>query len=142
MGLASPERTPDLQFFITLLDFVTKLVEIMIKSGCRLRLWGHTQICGGGCGIAWDTWCSGCAIAMVLLSVHSCFRQFCGGHALDTACPKRINLFANVTSLKGAVMSYMTSQCCVCIGHMTFYYKRPTNTSVGVLACCSSICQV
>ena len=30
----------------------------------------------------------------------------------------------------------------MCIGHVTFYYKRPTNTLVGVLACCSSVCQV
>ena len=32
MGLTLPEKTPDLQFFITLLDFVTKLVEIMINK--------------------------------------------------------------------------------------------------------------
>ena len=32
LGLASPEKTPDSQFFITLLDFVTKLVEIMINK--------------------------------------------------------------------------------------------------------------
>ena len=40
MGLTSPEKTPDLQFFITLLNFVAKLVEIMINkavvgSSCR-----------------------------------------------------------------------------------------------------------
>ena len=35
----------------------------------------------------------------------------------------------------------MTS-CVTCIGHMTFYYKRSTDASVGVLACCSSIHQV
>ena len=83
-----------------------------------------------------------CAVAAVLLSVHGCFRQFCGGHALDTVCPKHVILFANVKSFQGAVMSYVTSQCCMCIGHMTFYYKRPTNASVGVLACCSSVHQV
>ena len=83
-----------------------------------------------------------CAITAVLLSVHSHFRQFCGGHTSDTPRPKCIILFADVTSLKGTVMSYMTSQSCMCVGHMTFYYKRSANTSVGVLACCSSIHQV
>ena len=34
------------------------------------------------------------------------------------------------------------SQHCMCIGHMTFYYKRSADASVGVLACCSSIHQV
>ena len=55
---------------------------------------------------------------------------------------KCIILFAIVTYLKCAVTSYVMSQCCMCIGHMTFNYKRPTNASVGVLACCLSICQV
>ena len=55
---------------------------------------------------------------------------------------KCIILFANVTSLKCAVTSYVMSQCYMCIGHMTFNYKRSTNASVGVLACCLSICQV
>ena len=41
-----------------------------------------------------------------------------------------------------AVMSYMMSQCCMCIGHVTFHYKRPANASVRVLACCLSVCQV
>ena len=45
-------------------------------------------------------------------------------------------------SLKCAVTSYMMSQCYMCIGHMTFYYKRSTNALVGVLACCSSVHQV
>ena len=42
-----------------------------------------------------------------------------------------IILLANVTLLKGTVMSYVTSQYCMCIGHMTFYYKRAANTLVG-----------
>ena len=29
-----------------------------------------------------------------------------------------------------------------CVGHVTFYYKMPTNALVGILACCLSICQV
>ena len=45
--------------------------------------------------------------------------------------PKRIILFVNVMSLNGAVMSYVMSQCCTCIGHVTFYYKRATKASVG-----------
>ena len=55
---------------------------------------------------------------------------------------RSIIFFADVTSLKGAVTSYVMSQCHTCIGHMTFYYKRAANTSVGVLACCLSICQI
>ena len=42
---------------------------------------------------------------------------------------------------KGAVMPYVISQCRMCIGHMTFYYKRSTNAPVGgscLLFICSS----
>ena len=45
-------------------------------------------------------------------------------------------------SLNGTVTSYVMSQCCMCVCHVTFYYKRSTNASVGVLACCLPICQV
>ena len=38
--------------------------------------------------------------------------------------------------------SYVTSQHCTYIGHVTFHYKRVTNIMVGILACCSSIHQV
>ena len=93
------------------------------------------------CDIAWDTRHTRCAIATVLLSVHSHFRQFCGRHTSDVVCLKHVILFANVMSLKGTVTSYVMSQHCMCVGHMTFYYKRSVNTSVGVLAC-SSIHQV
>ena len=55
---------------------------------------------------------------------------------------ERIILIAEGTSLNGTVMSYVTSQCCTCIGHVTFYYKRATDTSGGVLACCLSVRQV
>ena len=61
-----------------------------------------------------------------------------GVGALWTQCI----LFANVTLLNGTVTSHVMSWCHMCIGHMTFYYKRSTDTSVGVLACCSSIHQV
>ena len=44
---------------------------------------------------------------------------------------KHIVLFADVTSLNDAVMSYVMSQYCMCTGHMTIYYKRAANTSVG-----------
>ena len=85
---------------------------------------------GGGCGIVQYTWHSGCTIAMVLF-VYGCFRQFWGGCASDVAHPKRIILFADVTSLKDAVTSYVMSQHRMCIGHVTFYYKRSANASVG-----------
>ena len=130
MGLALLGKT---LLHSKLAQFVTKLVERMINkavvgSGCR-----------GGCGIGWDTQCSGCAIAAVLLSVYSHFRQFCGRCTLDVARPKHIILYADITSLKGAVTSYMTSQHCTCIGHVTFYYKRSANTLVGG-ACLLFIC--
>ena len=78
-----------------------------------------------------DTWLSGCTIAAVLLSVYGRFRQFCGGCALIAARPKHIILFADVMSLKGAVTSYVMSQHCTCICHVTFYYKRSADASVG-----------
>ena len=78
-----------------------------------------------------NTRCSGYTVATVLLSIYGHFRQFWGGHASDVVCLKCIILFADVTSLKGAVTSYVTSQCCTCIGHVTFYYKRATDTLVG-----------
>ena len=120
-------------------------IYLMVKQ-CMTKM---EQVCGCInimfiyiCGVAWDTRRSGCTVAAVLLSVYGCFRQFCGGWTLDVAHPKRIILFANITSLNSAVMSYVMSECRMCIGHMTFHYKRSTNASVGVLACCSSICQV
>ena len=83
------------------------------------------------CGVARNTRRSGCTVGAVLLSVYGHFRQFLGGHALGAEHLKCIILFANVTSLKGAVTSHVMSQCCTCIGHMTFYYKRSADTSVG-----------
>ena len=40
-----------------------------------------------------------------------------------------------------AVTSYVMSQCCTCIGHVTFHYKMSANSSVRILACCSSVRQ-
>ena len=59
------------------------------------------------------------------------FWAILGGHTLDTVHPKHIILFANVTSLNDAEMSYVMSQHCTCIGHVTIYYKRATNALVG-----------
>ena len=42
-----------------------------------------------------------------------------------------IIFFVYVTLLNDAVMSYVMSQCRTCIGHMTIYYKRAANASVG-----------
>ena len=70
------------------------------------------------------------------------FKAILGRHALDTVHLKRVILFADVTSLNDAVMSCVMSQHRMCAGHMSIYYKRATNTSVGVIACCSSVCQV
>ena len=46
----------------------------------------------------------------------------------NMVCPKCVNLFANITLLKCAVTLYVTSQHCMCIGHMTFYYKKAADT--------------
>ena len=53
-----------------------------------------------------------------------------------------IILFANVTSLNGAMTSYVMSQHHTCIGHATFCYKMAADTSWGVLSCCLTIHQV
>ena len=58
------------------------------------------------------------------------FRQFLRRCALDMPCLKHVILFVDITSFDDAVMSSMTSQHCTCIGHVTIYYKRTTNTSV------------
>ena len=83
------------------------------------------------CGIAWDTWCSRCTVDTVLLSVYGHFRQFWGGCTSDASRPKHVILFVNITSLKGTVTSHVTSQHHMCIGHMTFYYKRSTDALMG-----------
>ena len=84
-------------------------------------------------------WVHGCCSTLVFLWL---FLAILGGCALDTALPKHIILFTDVTLLNSAVTSYVMSQQCMCIGHMTFYYERSGNTMVGVLSCCSSVCQV
>ena len=118
--------------YITL-NFCDKTHSICIKCGqkssCRLWLQGHAQICGGGCGITQNTQRSGCAFATLLPS----FTPILGRHALYAVHPKHIILLVNVTSLNNAVTSYVTSQHCTCIGHVTIYYKRAANTW-GILA--------
>ena len=54
-----------------------------------------------------------------------------GGRVLDALHLKCVILFSDITLLKGSVTSYVMSQHHTCIGHMTFYYKRSTNASVG-----------
>ena len=66
------------------------------------------------------------------------FQLMCFGCTPSKVC----HLMFGHYIFKEAVTSYVMSQCCMCIGHMTFHYKRPANASVGVLACCSSVCQV
>ena len=86
MGLTLLEKTPDFQFFKTLLNFVTKLVEIMINKVVVGSGHGDVPKYVGRVWITQDTWHSGCAIAVVLLSVYGHFRQFCGGHTSDMPC--------------------------------------------------------
>ena len=54
-----------------------------------------------------------------------------GACTSDALRPKRVILFLDVMSLMSAVMSYVTSWHCTCIGHVTFYYKRSDDASVG-----------
>ena len=46
---------------------------------------------------------------------------------------KHITWLADVTSLNDAVTSYMMSLCHMCVGHVTFYYKRPCQIEGGLL---------
>ena len=111
-----------------------KLIVVHIYTlyiSCRLRSRGCTQIHGGGCGVVQDTQRSRCTIVTVLPSVYGHFGQFWGGCTLDTARPKCVILFADVTLLKGAVTSYVMSQHHTSVGHVTFYYKRSTDALVG-----------
>ena len=59
------------------------------------------------------------------------FGVFLRRHTSDTQCLKRVILFVNVMSFNNAMTSYVMSRHQMCIGHMTIYYKRATNTWVG-----------
>ena len=63
--------------------------------------------------------------------IYGHFRTFLERHTLDALHLKHVILFVNVASFNNAVMSYMMSQYCMCIGHMTIYYKRATSASGG-----------
>ena len=62
---------------------------------------------------------------------YSHFGLFLRRHASDMPCLKHVILFVDVASFNDAVTSYVMSQHCMCIGHVTIYYKRVVNTSVG-----------
>ena len=98
MGLTSLEKTPDLQFFITLLDFATKLVKIMINkvvvgSGHRDvpkymgRVWHHTVH-----PVHWVN------PFTLITSNYGCFGVFSRRHALDVLHLKHVISFVDVTS--------------------------------------------
>ena len=130
MGLTSPEKTPDLQFFITLCDFATKLVKIMINKvvvgsghGDAPKYVGEGVTLRGTPGaldVPWP-WLS-CSMAI--------FRQFWWAH-LGRSMSKVHHLICRCYIFNACCDIYVTSQRCTCIGHMTFYYKRPANTLVG-----------
>ena len=73
-------------------------------------------------------WVYHCRITHIFLWL---FWANSGRHTSDSVHPKCIILFANVTSLNDAVMSYVMSQHCMCICHVIIYYKRAANTLVG-----------
>ena len=53
--------------------------------------------------------------------------------ASDTPRLKHVILFVDVMSFNDAMTSYMMSWHCTCIGYMTIYYKRATNTSIELV---------
>ena len=67
------------------------------------------------------------------------FLRRCTSEALHL---KHIILFVDVTSSNNAVTSYMMSQCHICIGHVTVYYKRATSTLGGGVSVSSLVCWV
>ena len=64
---------------------------------------------------------------------YGCFGVFSRRHTLDAPYLKHIISFVNVTSFNDAMTLYMMSQHHMCIGHVTIYYKRAANTSVGLV---------
>ena len=52
---------------------------------------------------------------------------------MDTPCLKHVILFVDVMSFNDAMTSYVMSQHCTCVGHMTIYYKKAMNTSVELV---------
>ena len=74
-----------------------------------------------------------------ITSIMAIFGVFLKRHALDVSHLKCIILFVDITSFNNAVMSYVTSQHHTCVGHMTVYYKRATNASVGGVTVSSSV---
>ena len=71
---------------------------------------------------------------------NSHFRVFLRRRALDAPHLKRVILFVDVMSFNNAVTSCVMSQHCMCVGHVTIYYKRATNTSVGRVSVSSLVC--
>ena len=64
---------------------------------------------------------------------YSHFGVFSRRCILNTLCLKCIISFIDITSFNDAMTSYMMSQHCMCIGHMTIYYKRAANTSIELV---------
>ena len=64
--------------------------------------------------------------SLVLWSFLGNFQWVHFGHTASKACH-----LLDITSLKGAVTSYVMSQRHMCIGHVTFYYKRSADASMG-----------
>ena len=59
------------------------------------------------------------------------FRQFSENVPQTHRVQKCIILFSDVTSLMSTMMSHVMSWHCTYIGHVTFYYKRSADVSVG-----------
>ena len=74
-------------------------------------------------------WVYHCSITHVFLWP---FWAILGRRALDMLHPKCIILFADVTSLNDTVTSYVMSQHCRCIGHVTIYYHFQCMTILGI----------
>ena len=62
------------------------------------------------------------------------FGVFSRRHTSDMPCLRCVILFVNVTSFNNAMMSYVMSWCCTCIGHVAIYCKRAMNTLVRAVS--------
>ena len=102
------------------LSFKLKYLFILLQLVLYIYMWHHAEHPA--------LWVYCCRVTHIFLRP---LWAVLGRCASDTACPKRVILFANATSLNDAVTSYVMSQCCMCIGHMTIYYKKAANTLVG-----------
>ena len=120
-------------------------IYFVIKDSCQcyIKMWVNKVVVGSGCrdvptyvgeGVA------SCGTPGALGGPYhvNCinyghfwvFSRRCTSDMLHLKC---VIPFIDVTSFNDAMTSYVMSRCHMCIGHMTIYYKRATNTSVELV---------